>query len=659
MTAHYFDLPTVLQDIFGADGELSRSLPGFESRPGQLAMATDIAHLLASSAALEDSAHRFLAVEAGTGTGKTLAYLIPAALSGKKVIVSTGTKNLQDQILQKEVPFLQEHITPSVRVVCVKGRQNYLCLYRWQQFHAAPQQKLFATPDAVVALAAWVDETESGDRNEISWLADKAPLWSELSASSSQCLGSCCPVFSSCFITRVRQQAARADLIVTNHHLFFSDLVLRQGGHAEALPRYEAVIFDEAHHLEDVAGQHFGLSLSTYQLTDLALDLEKLGDRELTGKKKSGLFNKVAGLRLLAEQFGSLFPGEPGRFPLLPLIDTTSAWRPRTDELLDRLDGMADHLAGLGQGDDAWSALQNRCAEYGANLLRLREADDANRVYWYERRKKSVSLLSSPIAVADELQPFYDSVAAAVFASATLTTGGTFNYFLKRLGLPDCTKTRIVEAPFSYEKQSLLYIPEDTFALPGSGPYPAAAQKRILDLLHLSSGRALVLFTSLEAMHNCAAFVETHLPYHLLVQGTAPKQALLEQFKRDTHSVLLAVASFWEGIDVPGEALSCLIIDKLPFEVPTDPVLQARINHLREKGGNPFMDFQVPRAILTLRQGVGRLIRSMRDHGLIALLDVRLFTKAYGRMFRRSLPPSPVTRSLEEVRRFFEACADR
>ncbi|MEJ2689966.1 MAG: ATP-dependent DNA helicase [Deltaproteobacteria bacterium] len=653
MSAHQFDLGASLQEIFGPTGELSRFLPDFNPRPGQLSMAMEVGMLLAPTPAAEGSRHRFLAVEAGTGTGKTLAYLVPAALSRKKVIISTGTKNLQDQILQKEIPFLRQYITPGIRVVCVKGRQNYLCLYRWLQLYASPQQKLFATPQSVVDLAEWIEQTKSGDRAEIPWLEDNAPLWHELSATSSQCLGSFCPQFSDCFITRVRQQAARADLIITNHHLFFSDLVLRQGGHAEALPRYEAVIFDEAHHLEDVAGQYFGLSFSTYQLTDLALDLEKLGDRELTGKKKSGLLNRVGGLHQLAEQFSSLFPRDLGRFPLLPLIEGTAAWPRRTRELVDRLGGLADYLATLGNGGDSWAAMQNRCLAYNDALLQLKEADDPNRVYWFERRKKSVSLLSSPIAVAEELQPFYQSIAAAVFASATLTTAGTFNYFCERLGLPPDTETRIVEAPFSYDKQSFFYVPEDTFPPPGADRYQTAAQQRILDLLLLSSGRALVLFTSLEAMRNCAAFVGCRLPYEVLVQGTAPKRTLLEQFRQDTHSVLLAVASFWEGIDVPGESLSCLIVDKLPFEVPSDPVLQARLHHLREKGANPFMDFQVPRAILSLRQGVGRLIRSISDRGLIAVLDTRLFTKAYGRIFRKSLPPSPVTRSLEEVGRFF------
>ncbi len=431
MAAQQFHLPTALQEIFGPAGELSRTLPGFEPRPGQLSMAMEVGSLFRPPAPAAGDQPGFLAVEAGTGTGKTLAYLIPAALSGKKVVVSTGTKNLQDQILQKEIPFLQQHIAPGIRVVCIKGRQNYLCLHRWLQFHASPQQKLFAAPQAVVAVAEWLEQTTSGDRAEIPWLEDKAPLWFELSANSSQCLGGFCPQFGNCFITRVRQQAAKADLIVTNHHLFFSDLVLRQGGHAEALPRYEAVIFDEAHHLEDVAGQYFGLSFSTYQLTDLALDLEKLGTRELTGQKKSALFNKVAGLHSLAERFSSLFPGELGRFPLLPLIEGTSAWTARTSELLDRLTALADYLATLSNGGDGWTALQNRCQAYHEALFQLKEADDPNRVYWFERRKKSVSLLSSPIAVADELQPFYHSVSTAVFASATLTTAGTFNYFLR------------------------------------------------------------------------------------------------------------------------------------------------------------------------------------------------------------------------------------
>jgi len=357
----------------------------------------------------------------------------------------------------------------------------------------------------------------------------------------------------------------------------------------------------------------------------------------------------------LTERLLSFFPPEPGRFPLLPVIDSSPEWQPLLTEILARLDSLAELLGELSSGGDGFSALQNRCLSYCATLLALEEKDEQTKIYWYERRKKSLSLLASPIDVADELQLFYRQIACAVFASATLTTGATFDYFLDRLGLPQETETRVVQAPFCYEKQSLLYVPENDFPPPGTPHFQAQNQQLILSLLHASQGRALVLFTSLDAMHNCASYLTGTLSYPLLVQGTAPKQVLLDRFRDETHSVLLAVASFWEGVDVPGQALSCVIIDKLPFEVPSDPVLQARLQHIQDKGGNPFMHFQVPRAILALRQGTGRLIRSTTDWGVLAILDVRLFTKPYGRIFRQSLPPSPLTRSLDDVQRFFQS----
>jgi ATP-dependent DNA helicase DinG len=650
-------LPHMLEtvtEIFGPEGELARHLPDFAPRAGQLAMALDVCRNLMEPG-VDTGQGSFLAIEAGTGTGKTLAYLVPAALSGKKIVISTGTKNLQDQILQKEVPFLRKHIAPGLKALCIKGRQNYLCLYRWQQFYAHPQQELFALPAHLADLASWIDRTPSGDRSEIPWLQDENPLWQEISATGSQCLGSNCPVFSDCFLTRLRQQAGRADLVIVNHHLFFSDLVLRQAGHAEALPRYEAVIFDEAHHLEEVAGQHFGFSFSTYQMNDLAHDLEKTAGAELHGKKRSTILSRAGGLKQLAERFLAFFPKTPGRYPLQPLFNEAEGWQSMKTELMGRLDGLADHLSGLSTGNDSWAVLSNRCRSYNSLLLQFDGAEDHKKIYWYERRKKSVSLLASPIDVADELQSFYQQVPSIVFASATLTTAGAFTYFVESLGLPEHTDSRIVEAPFFYQEQSLVYVPENSFPPPGSPEFQQQSQRRILELLTSSKGRALVLFTSLEAMNGCSAFLKKALPYPLLVQGSAPRQTLLDRFSKETHSVLLAVASFWEGIDVPGQSLSCLIIDKLPFAVPSDPVLQAKLQHISEKGGNPFMDFQVPRAVLTLRQGVGRLIRSTTDQGLIAILDVRLFTKPYGRIFRKSLPPSPITRELEPVRKFFAA----
>ncbi|HIJ78643.1 MAG TPA: ATP-dependent DNA helicase [Deltaproteobacteria bacterium] len=644
-----------MSEIFAEEGLLARRLPGYEVRPAQLTMTQAIGRAMDQAGPLPGNPNGLLAVEAGTGIGKTMAYLVPAVLSGQKIVISTNTLNLQDQILDKEIPFIREHIAPQLNAICVKGRQNYLCLYRWQQLRSSREPSLFEDDHETRDIEEWLEETTTGDRAELTWLADNSQLWQAISATTSQCLGIHCPDGSQCFINLLRKKASQAQLLIVNHHLFFSDLALRRYGHAEVLPRYESVIFDEAHHLENVATRYFGTSFSHFQVIDLVKDLETAALAELTGRDREGLQQTARALAKQVDIFAEIFPQERGRFPLLAFIDKFSDWPQQCQKLADHIIGLANQLEKVAMLAESWQGMLRRCQEMLANFKSITEAAEPSSVYWYERRERTVALSASPIEIATELQTFlYEQTRNVIFTSATLTTGGTFAYFKNRLGLPDDIKTLALNTPFDYPSRSLLFIPGSGFPEPASRDFPAKAQQLMKELVLAANGRTLLLYTSISAMRQAADFLRDILPYPVLVQGEAPKNRLLDQFRKDTHSVLLAVASFWEGVDVPGESLSCVVIDKLPFEVPSDPVIMARMDRIKDEGGNPFFDFQVPRAILTLRQGVGRLMRTSTDRGVLAILDIRLFSKRYGSQFLKSLPPSPVCRDLKTVHQFFQ-----
>jgi ATP-dependent DNA helicase DinG len=639
-------------EIFSPDGLLATLLDSYEPRRGQLDMASAVARTLGGGK---------LVVEAETGIGKTMAYLIPAVLSRQKIVISTNTLNLQEQILKSEIPFIQEHIDPELTVLCVKGRQNYLCVHRWQQLTLHPQLELFAPDEKRRRIAEWLESTTTGDRAELDWLEDNSPLWQEISATPSQCLGSKCPNDATCFINELRRKAAGARLLIVNHHLYFSDLALRREGHGEVLPRYESVIFDEAHHLENVATSFFGFSFSHFQMIDLAKDV-KLSALLLPEDKQARVSQAAEAVRMRSENFAAIFPAQSGKFPLQDFIAQLPDWEYEIQAVSDRLSLLESTLLAMTTAGETWQVLAGRCQELQARLLAITGLLDIAHadtyVHWYERREKTVVLTASPIDIAHELKSFlYPNVRSVIFTSGTLTVGGDFSYFLTRLGLDQDTETLSLASPFDYRSRTLLYIPAHTPAAPFPQPdqqeFPEKIKDVIYQILLASSGRALVLFTSINSMRKTYPFLLENLPYPVFVQGEAPRHSLLESFQLETNSVLLAVASFWEGINVPGESLSCVIIDKLPFEVPSDPVIMARINRIREEGGNPFIDFQLPRAILALRQGIGRLMRTSTDKGLLAILDVRLFSKQYGRMFLKSLPPSPLTREIADVVSFF------
>ena len=640
------------QAIFRSDGQLSSLMEAYEFRAGQLEMAAAVAQILAGGK---------LVIEAETGIGKTLAYLIPAILSGQKVIISTNTLNLQEQILSDDIPFIQQKINPQLSALCVKGRQNYLCLYRWQQFASHPQLEMFASGRTLKKIKRWLQSTSTGDRAELPWLEDNSTLWREISATPSQCLGSKCPNDKSCFINELRKKAAKAQLLIVNHHLFFSDLALRSEGHGEVLPRYESVIFDEAHHIENIATNFFGYSLSHLQLLELVNDV-KLSAGMLAEDKKEEVFLAAESLQIRSEYFSEIFPTQIGKFSLQDFIDRHEGWEEQVQAVSDRLSSLTVTLLRMADESDEWHGLANRCEDLQSRLIAiaglLETPQEGKYVRWYERREKNIILTASPIDIAAELNTvLYPEVRSAVFTSGTLTVGGDFTYFLNRLGLDQDTETLSLASPFDYKNRTMLYVPahtpENPFPQPDQEEFPQQIQAIISRILLASGGRALVLFTGFYNMRKTYPFLAENLPYPVFIQGEAPRNKLLQSFQQQTNSVLLAVASFWEGINVPGESLSCVIIDKLPFEVPSDPVIMARINKIREEGSNPFMDFQLPRAILSLRQGIGRLMRTSSDRGLLAILDIRLFTKKYGRLFLRSLPPSPISRELSEVESFF------
>jgi len=629
--------------MLGPAGVIAAALPAFEERPGQITMAQGV------SDCLEGAPGGSAAIEAETGIGKTLAYLLPAILCGQKMVVSTGTITLQDQIIKKEIPFLKKHLFPELKAMCVKGRENYLCLYRANQLLASPQLSLFADSKEITLLKEWLGETASGDRAELPWLPDNSNLWNQISSTTRKCLGNDCPQWQACFVNRLRRKAAKAQILVVNHHLFFSDLGLRRFGHAEVLPRYESVIFDEAHHLESVATRYFGTTFSQYQLIDLASDMESLA-QESSGKQSAKTIQKARVLKSEAEIFAAGFPKDLGRFPLDDLIAKMPSWSESLQRLLDVMESTNSHLRSLTTLNDAWNGLLQRGVDSKEALETITMDRVPSSVYWGERRRRSVALTASPIDIAPELREhLYGSCRATIFTSATLTTGGNFRYFKERMGLDDTCNTISLASPFDYSRNTKLYIPAPGFPEPMAPEYQEQIQNKINEILTMTQGRALLLFTSVRAMRLMHDFLKDRLPYPLLVQGDAPKHLLLSEFQEKNDSVLLAVASFWEGVNVPGDSLGCVIIDKLPFEVPSDPVIKARIEKIRQDGGNPFFDFQVPRAILTLRQGIGRLLRSADDRGVLAIMDIRIFTKGYGKTFRASLPKSPIVRDTADL----------
>ncbi len=661
------DLSAAVASAFAPDGPLAAALPGFEARPGQLEMAGAVSAVFADGGVL--------LAEAGTGTGKTLAYLIPAILSRQRVLVSTGTKNLQEQIYFKDLPVLRESLGVPFKATYMKGRGNYLCLHRFDAFRDGtdpvsgnrtfPVATGFGrTPDeaaCITVIDEWRRHTETGDRAEIEDLPEDLPFWNEIAATTENCIGAECPQHGECFITRMRQRAAESDIVIVNHHLLCADAAVRQSEHGEVIPNCRYAIVDEAHQLEDVATQYFGIAISNYRVDDLARDTDRaVGARLLTDRDTcDALSDDAERLRNAARAFFSAL--QMMRFEVPGAGGTESRIRvgsAHLDKAAD--DGAAMARAAMAlEADIALArdvpedvlAIGRRAAVLRSELEFLLSADDPGYVYYLEVRGRGVFLRASPIDVSSIVREMLvDRMTATVFTSATLTVDGRFEYVRARLGIGMAQDLRLA-SEFDYASQAILYLPRK-MPDPRSREYVQAVAREVIEIVRRTRGRAFVLFTSYANLRAVQAAAAAEIEYPILVQGTAPRSALLRDFKATPNAVLLATSSFWQGVDVVGDALSCVIIDKLPFASPGDPITSARIEAINARGGSAFGEYQIPLAILALQQGLGRLLRHRKDRGVLAVLDPRLRTMGYGRRFLASLPPAPVTSKLEEIERF-------
>jgi ATP-dependent DNA helicase DinG len=650
--AHEGESPSTgptMEQIFGPGGFLERSMiGGYEHRPAQLQMAEAVHDAFQK--------HHHTVVEAGTGTGKTLAYLLPAICSGRRVVISTATKSLQEQLYQKDVPFLQKHFAPNLKVAVMKGRSNFLCLSKMHALADQPMLKGMEEVDAFRQIRDWSKLTETGDRAELTFLPDDSELWSRIDARRDTCTGKKCPEFEKCFLTQMQNRAKEADLIIVNHHLFFADLALKQDDFGSILPEYSAVVFDEAHEMEDVASDYFGQQISNFRFEELARDADHA--MRLTKMGSPTLLRRTQRIREKSRAFFDSFPPRDGRFPFTRQEREAFLEQNREgyDALLNACKAMETEFAALTQKPEELTRIARRSFEIRQELSFLFESNEKNYVYWFERRNKGVFLAATPIDISQILrEKLFEAFDTVILTSATLTVAGRFEFIRQRLGL-DHAKECALPPEFDFQQQALLYLPQKMPDVRDAG-FAGKAAEEIVQLLELSQGRAFCLFTSYSQMNDLFERVRTRVDFPLMLQGTAPRSVLLERFKNTPNAVLFATASFWQGVDVPGEQLSCVIVDRLPFAVPSDPIVAARVRALQEEGRNPFSEFQVPEAVLALKQGFGRLIRAKTDRGVLALLDTRIQRMPYGKIFLESLPRYRRTNDLEDVSRFLSAAS--
>jgi ATP-dependent DNA helicase DinG len=630
-----------IHTFLSADGPFAALIPGFAPRVQQQELAEVVAH------ALENN--QVFVAEAGTGTGKTFAYLVPALLSGQKVIISTGTKNLQDQLFHKDLPLVRKALGVPVEVALLKGRANYLCLHRMELALAEGRFRSRSEVSDLQLIREWSGRTRSGDIAELTELAEDAPLWPQVTSTGDNCLGSECGQYDDCYLMQARRRAQEADVLVVNHHLLFADMALKGEGFGELLPGANAFILDEAHQLPETASNFFGTVVSGNQMLELARDTiaEDLREAGENGRLRSTAEHLEKSVKDLRLAFG--VEQRRGAWREVTQLPGFQAAVNEVDTALKELHAQLKPLAARGKGLE--SCLR-RCEETMLRYAQVSGDPPADQIHWYETHTRSFSINLTPMDVAALFQAQVQARPCAwIFTSATLAVGDSFEHFTHRLGLNEA-QTRRWDSPFDFARQALLYVPPE-MPDPNSYGYTAAVVEQALPVLEASRGRAFILFTSHRALQEAAGLLDGRLEYPLLVQGQMPRSRLLEQFRALGNAVLLGTGSFWEGVDVRGEALSCVIIDKLPFASPGDPVLQARIEAMREQGGNPFMEYQLPQAVITLKQGVGRLIRDVNDRGVLMLCDPRLGSKSYGRVFIDSLPPMSKTRKLEVVQRFF------
>jgi ATP-dependent DNA helicase DinG len=668
----------VVAAAFSPEGALAPVWPGFEPREGQRLMAQAVADMLETGGTI--------LAEAGTGTGKTLAYLVPTILSGQRVLISTGTKNLQEQIYFKDLPAIASALGVRFTATLMKGRSNYLCLHRLQ--NVADAQEAPALFDRggrdnaeravfLPVITEWAASTTTGDRAELRDLPEDLPLWGQVSADAETCLGAECPRFNDCFVTQMRQRAAESDVVIVNHHLLCADAAVRHGSFGEVIPSCPTLVVDEAHQLEDVATNYFGVTFSNYRVEELVRD----GDRVVTaahaarrrnedGQWSLSQIEDVARALSRAAEHSRRFFDDIGVARSLNGVSAEARIRYTAATMAEPLEsGLA--LAGALEGVEAALALAQqatntpdpelsaqaetlvrRAGELHNDLRVLLRGDDPDLVYALETRGRGVFLRASPVDVSRLVrEAVFDRFRTVVLTSATLAVDGSFDYVKGRLGIRASDELR-VPSEFDYERQALIYLPRRMPA-PKSAAFADAVARETIEILRRSKGRAFVLFTSYAMMRSVQPAIDDALEFPVLVQGQAPRSALVERFRTTPNAVLLATSSFWQGVDVVGEALSCVVIDKLPFAVPSDPITSARIDAINARGGDAFGDYQVPLAILALQQGLGRLIRHRQDRGVLAVLDPRIRTTGYGRRFLAAFPPAPVTQDLDAVARFF------
>ena len=631
-----------IDSFFNSDGSLSKVIPGYLPRASQLEMADSIASAIADN--------RNLIAEAGTGTGKTFAYLAPAIFSRKKVIISTGTKNLQDQLFNKDLPIVRKAIDVPFKSALLKGRANYVCIYRLE--NALNSSFGFNKDDAVALsqIKAWSKRTNIGDISEVSDVGEGDPVWAQATSNADNCVGQDCTEYGDCFLVKARKRAQEADIIVVNHHLLCADWSLRETGFGELLPNAEVVIIDEAHQLSEIASNFLGLSLSAKQLNELASDtlVEYFKDAKDMPDLRTACEDLQFEVKDLRLAFGmEIRRGDWREIEANPKISTALI------SVFEQLQRLKDQLELASVRTKGLESCFDRVEEQESLLNSLINSNDGKWIRWYETHSKSLTLSKTPLDIAAEFKSFMQQHQASwIFTSATLSVANNFSHFSKGLGLFD-TESKSWESPFDFESQSLFYHPK---GLPK--PTESDATEKIVEfaipVLEASQGRAFFLFTSHRALKIAAEILQDRINYPLLIQGTKAKGVLLDEFKRQGDAILLATSSFWEGVDVRGEALSCVIIDKLPFASPGEPVLKARLDAMEKQGQNPFFEHQLPTAVIALRQGVGRLIRDVNDKGVLMVCDPRLLKRAYGHMFLNSVPAMKRTREIEDVKDFFD-----
>jgi len=648
-----------LKDIFGEGGLIARFHDAYEYREGQITMAEAIGR------AFDEKKH--LVVEAGTGTGKTLAYLVPAIAESirkkKRIVISTGTKNLQEQLMEKDIPFLQKVLPRKFSAAYMKGRSNYACIYRLHKNGDQPVLDGMDQIDHFRHVVEWSRDTKIGDRAELTYLPENLSFWNRINAKSETCIGQKCIDFEPCFITRMRVRADDADIVIVNHHLFFADLCVRGNQFGKVIPDYGAVIFDEAHLLEDIAADYFGFQVSNFRIDEIVRDANELPITDAIAT--AGIMKTSTRINGFSDQFWLKFTqarGQEGRFPLL--ADEFAArgtdGEAKTTALGEAYHSLDDSLKRLETEIDVYSekmpeaeSVVRRIRQTRFDLDFIVKQADRNFVYWLERRGRGIFLQASPVDVSELLQEkLFNKVETCILTSATLSTKGSFNFIRDRLGLAaGKTNTLVAPSSFDHEKQSILYLPT-AMPDPRSPEFLQTAAAEIVKILQVTRGHAFVLCTSNQSMAALFELVSSRIGYPCFLQGSMSKTGLLDKFRSTPNAVLFATSSFWQGVDVRGEQLSCVIIDKLPFAVPTDPIVQARSKFIDENGGRSFSDYSVPQAIISLKQGMGRLIRSRTDRGVIAILDPRLRTKTYGRDFLQSLPRMRITDNLVDIIRY-------